>query len=63
VDEATVLFEEFLSAPPPPTFTGPNQVVNPCPALLRKLKKAKRAHRTAKVRKLRKKLRNRCGTR
>jgi hypothetical protein len=64
VDEASILFQEFLSAPPPPTFVGPNQlVVNGCAALRKELRKAKKAHNTSKVRKLKKKLKNRCGIR
>jgi Bacterial Ig-like domain (group 3) len=63
VDEASVLFEDFESAPPPPTFVGSTQVVNPCSALRKKLRKAKKAHNTIKVRKLKKKLRKRCGIR
>jgi hypothetical protein len=63
VDEASVLFQVFLTSPPPPTFTGGNQVANPCPALRKKLKRAMKARNAAKVRKLRKKLKSRCGIR
>jgi hypothetical protein len=63
VDEVSLIFQEFLSAPPPPTFVGPNQLVNTCAALRKKLRNAKKAHNTAKVRKLKKKLKRRCGIR
>jgi hypothetical protein len=63
VDEVSLIIREFQSAPPPPTFAGPNQVVNTCAALRKKLRKAKKAHNTAKVRKLKKKLKARCGIR
>lgn len=63
VDEVSILFQVFETGPPPPTFAGPTQVVNRCPALRKKLRKAKKAHNTAKVRKLKKKLRNLCAIR